>query len=198
MVINLTRLEGKTRDKTTAFKWEAGDDVGVVHSRQQIASVCLNPLGTTMGVALFLKDKDGIIYPITAQVVSVQDADFLTPLEQWVKDYNLNVVVAPYIEGLPEEANNDLDKHPIARILKRENIGWEIHIAEKLLPLIAQSKINIVKKEGKLNLDFFATAAKIQALQSQEKFSDGRLMAYLQYFTGNWEKFDAAEWLNAI
>ncbi|NEZ68385.1 hypothetical protein D0962_37675 [Leptolyngbyaceae cyanobacterium CCMR0082] len=194
----LTRLKERNISGSTAFKWEAGSDVGVVHSRQQIASIYLDPQGFTMSIALFLKDEDSTIYPITAQSINGQNADLLTPLGQWVEDYNLNVVVAPYIEGLPEEANNNLDKHPVTRILKRENIGWEIHIAEKLLPRIAQMKVNALKREGKLNLDFFEAAAKIQELQNQQKFSDGQLMAYLQGFTGDWEKFDVRAFLNAI
>ncbi|NEP56691.1 MAG: hypothetical protein F6K31_06655 [Symploca sp. SIO2G7] len=194
----LIRLREKNISGSTAFKWEAGDDAGVIHSKQQIASIYLDSQGTTMSMALFLKDEDCIIYPITAQTVNVQDAEFLTPLEQWVEAYNLNVVVAPYIEGLPEEANNNLDKHPITRILKREDIDWKIHIAEKLIRPIAQSKVNTLRKEGKLNLDFFETVAKIKELQNQQKVSDGRLMAYLQGFTDNWEKFDVRAFLNAI
>ncbi|MEM9804541.1 MAG: hypothetical protein AAF959_04620 [Cyanobacteria bacterium P01_D01_bin.56] len=186
MVKKLVRLKERNIIGSTAFKWETEGDTGVVHSMRQIASIYLDAQGTTMSIALFLKDKDGIIYPITTQNINVQSADFLTPLEQWDEDYSLNTIVAPYIEGLSEEANNDLDKHPVTKRLKGKDVDWKVHIAEKLLPLIAQSEVSTLKREGKLNLHFFKTAAKIQELQDQQKFSDGRLMAYLQGFTGNW------------
>ena len=199
MVIKLTRLEEKTRDKTTVFQWESDGQIGVIHSSQQIASIWLDSQSITMSIALCLKDKDGVMYPITAQAIDVRYADFWPSLDPWIEDYKIDTVLVPYIEKISEEENKDLDEHSIGRVLKQKNIDWEIILAKRWDEVMTLIEVNTFKREGKLNLEFFETGAKIQELINQRKFSDGRLMAYLQCFTRGWKSrhYDLA-WLDHI
>ena len=159
-----------------------------IHSKRQMVSIWLDVQRITLALALFFKDDDDVIYPIVAQTVGVPDADFWTPLERWIEDYTIDIVVVPSIEGISEDANRNLDEHPVARVLQQKDIDGQITIAKWWLPLMALSNISTLKRDGKLNLAFFETAAKIQELIEQRKFNDGRLMAYLQGFADDWDK----------
>lgn len=146
--------------------FEFGETIIHCHLRDSVAGVWVDAEGLTMGLAMALKDTEGVVYPIGTGHSAQQN--YAETLAEWAEKYQLDRVWVNTLPGLGEKASG-YSNHPIVSMIRELDLSIRPLISDYALPIQALSRLESLRLKKEIDTGHMSGWVRVQEAIAQKQ-----------------------------